>query len=838
MTIIQHKRGTSERWAELNPVLSEGEIGYDTTVKKAKIGDGVTAWVDLPFMAGGGSEPVDAYTKAETDDLLATKANVTDLSTKQDTLVSGTNIKTINGVTLLGEGNIDVSGGAGGASIDDATTSSTSVWSSEKVNSEISAVSTELGITKTDVQNLQSEVVNAQGDIASLDADVSTLNGVVASHTTSISSINDSISMAQTDILDLKENKQEKISDSATISVSTGSIGGVIPASSYELYGNAVVNSETNELTGTNANSYLKLPEPFRPGENDSWEIQAAFICKSMAGEYILNPIFNEYDTNKSVPQLYCYREYLAADISFDGSTWGIEEWGANVSEMNCSNSVMNLGRLSYDASTKTLTLSLSKDDGVTWASLTQTVSGQIFSSASSTYIIGADNRTTGHGQINPIYLNKTWIKINGEYWWHPFPIEQEATATTANVKISAREGNAITQEVDGLFVNQSASGASNYNDLTNKPTINGVELSNNVLSSTINVSDRFTPDNPIHFDTVRVSNYNGLAYNEGTLKNTINTLNCLGGTGYVSYGSDTAGAVTFDIDGNYFNSSLYLDIPISQGECLFFINPPFDTANNAGYQYIFGNKNSNGYLKPIVSFGEGTGGYGQQIGDNCTLSVRDNKYMVVTGNVLSAVTTPALDYDSTFSGGSAIIEFVNSSIRNTYQYGSKAKYTRIVNIDSVPTINEINTLRVIVFKANGVVNLTKIRKSPISALFSNITECVASYNSSTQVDLEPKDDLYMKLKVDGTTIKTNSNGELEAIAPANMITTDNIASDATISTMSGNITTLTENMGGMKLVKIAQTDYDALATKDENTLYIVIGDTSTTMYIGSVQIQ
>ena len=34
-----------------------------------------------------------------------------DLSTKQDTLVSGTNIKTINGVTLLGEGNIRIEGG-------------------------------------------------------------------------------------------------------------------------------------------------------------------------------------------------------------------------------------------------------------------------------------------------------------------------------------------------------------------------------------------------------------------------------------------------------------------------------------------------------------------------------------------------------------------------------------------------------------------------------------------------------------------------------------------------------------------------------------------------------
>ena len=40
-----------------------------------------------------------------------------DLSSKQDTLVSGTSIKTINGQSLLGGGNITISGGSGGSSL-------------------------------------------------------------------------------------------------------------------------------------------------------------------------------------------------------------------------------------------------------------------------------------------------------------------------------------------------------------------------------------------------------------------------------------------------------------------------------------------------------------------------------------------------------------------------------------------------------------------------------------------------------------------------------------------------------------------------------------------------
>ena len=39
-------------------------------------------------------------------------AKKTDLNSKQDTLVSGTNIKTVNNTSLLGSGNITISGGA------------------------------------------------------------------------------------------------------------------------------------------------------------------------------------------------------------------------------------------------------------------------------------------------------------------------------------------------------------------------------------------------------------------------------------------------------------------------------------------------------------------------------------------------------------------------------------------------------------------------------------------------------------------------------------------------------------------------------------------------------
>lgn len=46
---IQFKRGSSARWLELNPILADGEPGYDTDKGRLKIGDGVTPWTDLLF---------------------------------------------------------------------------------------------------------------------------------------------------------------------------------------------------------------------------------------------------------------------------------------------------------------------------------------------------------------------------------------------------------------------------------------------------------------------------------------------------------------------------------------------------------------------------------------------------------------------------------------------------------------------------------------------------------------------------------------------------------------------------------------------------------------------
>ena len=51
---MQQKRGTSAEIASSTEVLLDGEIIYDTTNKKIKVGDGKTQIKNLPYLKGDG----------------------------------------------------------------------------------------------------------------------------------------------------------------------------------------------------------------------------------------------------------------------------------------------------------------------------------------------------------------------------------------------------------------------------------------------------------------------------------------------------------------------------------------------------------------------------------------------------------------------------------------------------------------------------------------------------------------------------------------------------------------------------------------------------------------
>ena len=51
---IQFRRDTSTNWGSNNPILLQGEFGYELDTGFAKIGDGSSTWDQLTYFGGTG----------------------------------------------------------------------------------------------------------------------------------------------------------------------------------------------------------------------------------------------------------------------------------------------------------------------------------------------------------------------------------------------------------------------------------------------------------------------------------------------------------------------------------------------------------------------------------------------------------------------------------------------------------------------------------------------------------------------------------------------------------------------------------------------------------------
>lgn len=48
-TRMQQRKGTAEQWTNVNPILAEGELGWESDTNSFKIGDGVNNWATLAY---------------------------------------------------------------------------------------------------------------------------------------------------------------------------------------------------------------------------------------------------------------------------------------------------------------------------------------------------------------------------------------------------------------------------------------------------------------------------------------------------------------------------------------------------------------------------------------------------------------------------------------------------------------------------------------------------------------------------------------------------------------------------------------------------------------------
>ena len=71
---IQLRRGTAAEWAAANPLLRQGEPGFEYDTGKIKFGDGIHYWLQLGYLAGAGVPGDSAYEVAVANGFVGTES--------------------------------------------------------------------------------------------------------------------------------------------------------------------------------------------------------------------------------------------------------------------------------------------------------------------------------------------------------------------------------------------------------------------------------------------------------------------------------------------------------------------------------------------------------------------------------------------------------------------------------------------------------------------------------------------------------------------------------------------------------------------------------------------
>lgn len=253
------------------------------------------------IVAGGEIDLSNYYKKSEVDSLLTNKADKSELTTKQDTLISGVNIKTINNQSILGSGNIEIQTSTGETDLSDYYTkdecNSTFVTISQMEN-KVDKVEGKSLIEDEEIQRL-STVTNY--DDTAINEQIATLNSSkldVSTYTT------DKTNFATIEQLNEKQNALISGENIKTINgnsiLGSGDItitgGGDIDLSNYynkgqvdtkldtKLDTTAYTQDKETFATKTELSDYLtttNAAETYQPKGNYLTEIPSEYVTES-----------------------------------------------------------------------------------------------------------------------------------------------------------------------------------------------------------------------------------------------------------------------------------------------------------------------------------------------------------------------------------------------------------------------------------------------------------------------------------------------------------------------------------------------------------------------------
>lgn len=799
------------------------------------------------------------YTKTEVDNAITAAT-----STKQDTLVSGTNIKTINNESLLGSGNITIQGGGSGSSytagdgidITNDVISVTGKTDSSAFTAYTAATDTALASKQTTLTagtniTIVDNVISATGggggitsgevetmieDYMSIDVNATLFTATITA--SSIYITNGEITNVWSQGYDIPRyiNYTDEFRIAGDRSYNISALN--LTQSFKDIYGN--FDSSTVKGLGIiiKKSFYNKIPSQFKV---NSGLFPVAKITSPITGMTnawdVIPSLYNSYDWNnfngdswddvKDDDYLLVWQNFGSSDYHLENYTWGYESrWGVGyTTDSNTWGTyVVMFTTTDYASETPNVPYICPLFDADTWQNI---YTGVTYSQTSQKSYDGEDvdsiSNTANSALTN---ANSAMSTANSA-----MTIAQGAVSST---NLKTVNGTSLVQtgggniDVHGDW-NENSSGSTSY--IKNRPFYMEASSSSECALACVPLDDE-----EWNMSYGCVETY------------TIQT------TRTFSEGEKLGLAFIYENQYDCEHPQISPQTIVNNSGTLT-VGPynGFTLTSSDGVNWTVTTTNGSFCIQPIIFWNPTSITYHKL--DSNFIDSDIARTSVVTAEITAAV-----------SGK------VDTSTYNTYTAATdtalNAKQDTLVSGTNIKTINNESILgsgnitiqggggsSVNVVQTTGTSTADVMSQDAVTTVINTVSDAIPStYISSISKDYDeglvrfvrfsaPSKFNYFFLdnpKINGTPIHI-FDGAVSNIHNFSLVETSAITTSVSSSSTDAQIPSaksVNDKLGGLSLVKLTQTEYDALTTKDDNTVYF-IGDSTNgyTMKIGSANV-
>lgn len=415
-------------------------------------------------------------------------------------------------------------------------------------------------------------------------------------------------------------------------------------------------------------------------------------------------------------------------------------------------------------------------------------------------YFVFGDNTATGLTLDGTIYFKELYVKRNND---------------------------------NKIYLAGNVIGLTKYEELPDKPTINGFEVVGNVNPSRVNIQPLLTPKAGVEIKQDGDWHILDGSYDKATKVITFNKYDLRRSTtlGLFIYTLGSNG-IGYYVDSTTLKPTVGLITPFYKNVTLKLSNYLYDVI-------ILGNYDGVNFV-PKVWASLADSSSRADIGRIKSV-VQGNKQNFDISTISTTLTSTSTTVPSTRGAYYPYLTILYENNTYTFKSGwgnnSQTGTSRYVKIQTTQgsIFNECTHMWFIPkVQTMGLGQNVKLMSGDKSLALTRRELTEEEQNASLMSPDDTDKEYYtsISVKTDGVTTKINGNGELEAIAPANMITSENIASDATIVGLNdaikmaqGDITTLKETVLPTKTDKVQAAQ---ASLPSSNSMDLTMGSTGT----------